>query len=81
MNLSCFNCGGIFTEWDSVECDSCKRVTHRETCGDYSIVQTHHLDPETHLSSSSGIAFFFCILCMEEFPEITLDTTELGNDY
>lgn len=55
MNLNCLVCGVIFTEWDNVECDGCGRITHRESCGDYTIVSR----------KNEEIAYFFCEQCWD----------------
>lgn len=67
-NLSCFCCGNVFTEWDCVTCDGCQRTTHRETCGDYQLVER----------KGEKIAYFFCILCMEEENVQDLEDDEWG---
>ena len=60
MNLSCFSCGNLFTEWDSVKCDGCERIAHRDTCGVYQLI------PAEHGYEGETIAYFFCDACMEE---------------
>jgi len=68
-NLSCFVCGDVFLEWDSVTCDGCTRTTHRETCGDYEIV----------VRDDEPIAYYFCNLCADEpDPVLEWDEDEWG---
>lgn len=67
-NLSCFVCGDVFLEWDSVACDGCTRTTHRATCGKYELVER----------DGESIAYFFCTLCDEELPVLELDEDEWG---
>lgn len=55
MNLNCLVCGGIFTEWDAVECDGCRRITHRESCGDYTMITR----------ATEDLAYFFCEHCWD----------------
>lgn len=68
-NLNCMVCGNLFTEWDSVTCDGCQRLNHRDNCGAYEIVTRE----------TERIAYYFCDLCLEEpFPEEELDDDVWG---
>jgi hypothetical protein len=58
MNLTCLNCGhGFNDELDSVTCDGCERLSHREPCGEYELIYRDGQDEPT--------AYFFCNSCYE----------------
>lgn len=56
MNLNCTECGGIFSDFDSVKCDGCERIVHRLPCGNYELIER---EAELH-------AYFFCNTCNDE---------------
>lgn len=66
MNLSCLSCGGLFGEWDSVKCDGCERITHRDTCGVYQLINQ---ETEEGSVTTELVAYFFCDACMDFDPD------------
>jgi hypothetical protein len=54
---TCNGCQVLLGDWDHVTCDGCEELYHRDSCGDYELVETLR-DREKGLT-----AYFFCTSC------------------